>query len=340
MDKGKGKKRRSISRMIKEFYINWNYRRQSWRISFYYNCLAIVTAFNIVLTLIFQQLIKSFNFFINYYCEYEHINFILTDLLIFIILTSFISIFAFFLSRICSILSNFTINDFMSLGKWIERIGCTVKWFPWALAILIIFWFIINIFNLITLYITPNLWCKSRLNNVATHIVNNCRLFEGRKAACTIDMADLGSSSSTTSYIRKCNDLDFLKNHNYFTFIPDLTDKNYLQCTFNNINICTLYKSLRNSQQALDKAKGLKLDGCLQNPPSEIEDFYDNNIQTSDLYKYSQIFIIGSNVTFVLLMFFFFFVKRTTQFDGLFYQSLDNSEMVILRILRPLTPWA
>ncbi|KJP88631.1 hypothetical protein AK88_01711 [Plasmodium fragile] len=338
MDEGKGKKR-SISRIIKEFYLNWNYRRHSWRISFYYNCLALLTAFSIALTLIFQQLIKSFSFFVNYSCEYEHINFILTDLLIFLILISFISIFAFFLSRICSILSNFTINDFMSLGKWIERIGCTVKWFPWALAILIIFWFAINIFNLVTLYFTPNLWCKRRLNNLAIHVVNNCRLFEGRTAACTVDMIDTSSNGNTTSYIRKCNDLDFLKNHNYFALVPDLADKNYVKCTFNNINICTLYKNLRNNEQILQKAKELKLEGCLQNPPSEVEDFYDNNIQTSDLYKYSQIFTIGSNVTFAVLMFFFYFVKRTTQFDGLFYQSIDNSEMLILRILRPLTPW-
>ncbi|SBT33458.1 conserved Plasmodium protein, unknown function [Plasmodium ovale wallikeri] len=338
MDKANGKRRRSIGQMIKEFYINWNYRRQSWRISFYYNCLAIAAAFNIALTLIFQQLIKSFNFFVNYSCEYEHINFILTDLLIFIILTSFISIFAFFLSRICSILSNFTINDFMSLGKWIERIGCTVKWFPWALAILLIFWFIINTFNLITLYASPNLWCKTRLNNVATFVVNNCRLFEGRTAACTSDMIE-PSGSKSISYIRKCNDLDYLKNHNYFTFIPDLDDKNYIQCTFNNINICTLYKSLRNSQLMLERAKSLKLQGCVKNPPSEIEDFYDRDIQNSDLYKYSQIFTIGSNVTFFLVMFFFYFVKRTTQFDGLFYQSIDNSDMFILRMLRPLTPW-
>ncbi|KAI4839408.1 hypothetical protein MKS88_001958 [Plasmodium brasilianum] len=337
MDKTKGKKTRT-ARIIKKFYINWNHRRQSWRISFYYNCLAIVTAINIVLNLIFQQLIKSFNFFINYSCEYEHINFILTDLLIFLILTSFITIFAFFLSRICSLLSNFTINDFMSLGKWTERIGCTVKWFPWLLAILLILWFILNVFNLITIYVTPNWWCKRRLNDLATHVVNNCRMFEGRTAACTNDMQEL-SGSTNISNIRKCNDLDYLKNHNYFTFIPDLDNKNYMQCTFNNINICTLYRNLRNNKQIMEKAESFKIEGCLQNPPSEIQEFYVNNIEISDLYKYSQIFTVGSNVTFFLLIFFFYFVKRTTQFDGLFYQSIDSSDIYILRILRPLTPW-
>ncbi|SBS83789.1 hypothetical protein, conserved [Plasmodium malariae] len=163
-------------------------------------------------------------------------------------------------------------------------------------------------------------------------------MFEGRTAACTNDMQEL-SGSTNISNIRKCNDLDYLKNHNYFTFIPDLDNKNYMQCTFNNINICTLYRNLRNNKQIMEKAESFKIEGCLQNPPSEIQEFYVNNIEISDLYKYSQIFTVGSNVTFFLLIFFFYFVKRTTQFDGLFYQSIDSSDIYILRILRPLTPW-
>ncbi|CXI32851.1 conserved Plasmodium protein, unknown function [Plasmodium berghei] len=330
--------KRGLAKIINTFYINWNHRRQNWRVSFYYNCLTIITALNVIFTLIFQHLIKSFDFFINYSCELEHINFVLNGLLIFLILLSFISIFAFFLSRISSIFSNFTINDFMSLGKWMERIGCTVKWFPWALAVFIVFWFSINIFNLITLYATPNLWCKPRINTVATYIVNNCRLYESKTATCSND--DDVSSSKSLNLIKKCNSLDYLKNNNYFAFVPDLNDKNYAQCTFNNINICTLYKSLRNNQQLLEKYKDLKLSGCLNNTTMEIEDFYDKNIHKSDLYKYSEIFTIGSNVIFFIMISFFFFIKRTTQFDGLFYQSIDSSDMFILRILRHFTPWS
>ncbi|CRG99384.1 conserved Plasmodium protein, unknown function [Plasmodium relictum] len=339
MDNRKSKKPGRIAKMINEFYINWNYRRHSWRASFYYNCLTIIAAFNIIFTLIFQQFIKSFNFFINYSCEYANINFMLTDLLIFLVLTSFISILAFFLSRICSIFSNFTINDFMSLGECIKRIGCTAKWFPWGLAILFVFWFVINIFNLITLYVTPNLWCKRRLNITGTLVVNNCRIFEGRRTSCTNTMMEHGGNTNI-SYIRKCNDLSYLKNHNYFIFIPDFRKESYKQCNFNNLRVCIAYRELRNDQHASEKAKGMKMEGCLENTPTKVEEFYDKDIQTSDLYKYAQIFTIGSNVTFFLLMFFFYFIKYTTQFDGLFYQSTDNSEIFILQILRPLTPWS
>ncbi|SOV76328.1 conserved Plasmodium membrane protein, unknown function [Plasmodium sp. gorilla clade G3] len=339
MDHTKNNKSGNIGHMIKDFYINWNYRRPSWRASFYYNCLSFLTGLSIVCTLIFQQLLKTFNFFINYYCEYEYINFILTDLLIYLTLISLICVFSFLLSRICSILSNFTINDFMSLGKWIERIGCTVKWFPWLLALLIIFWFIINVFNIITIYATPNLWCRNRLNLEGSFVANNCRLFEGRVAACTSDMVERKTSDSL-NYVRKCNDLKFLKNHYYFTFVPDLKNKNYAQCTFNNINICILYKSLIYNHDVIEKIRKMNIEGCLRNPPKDIEDFYDQGMKTSDLYKYSQLFIIGSNVTFLFLMFFFYFLKKTTQFDGLFYQSLHNSDIFILRILRPLTPWS
>lgn len=323
--------------MLNNFYIDWSYRRHSWRASFFYNCLTGASAFSIVFTLVFQQLIKSFNFFMNYSCDHRSINFMLRDLLIFLIISSLICILSFFLSRMCSILSNYTISDFMSLGKWINSIGCTVKWFPWALAILFILWFLINIFNLGSLYVKPNLWCKPRLNIEATFAVNNCRIFEGRRTKCTQNFIEQGGSASKKT-IRKCNDLNYLRNNKYFVFIPDLEKPTYTSCDFVNFDVCKKYLELLLDPSSHEKDK--VPEGCLEKVPTKIEDFFDKKIYASDLYRYAQLFIIGGNVTFSLFVFFFYFLKRTTQFDGLFYQPGDNSENILLQMLRPLTPWS
>ncbi|VWU51344.1 conserved membrane protein, unknown function [Hepatocystis sp. ex Piliocolobus tephrosceles] len=337
MDVTENKERRGISRLLNELYINWNYRRQSWRISFYYNCLTIIAILNIIITLIFQHLIKSFNFFVNYSCDSPYINFILNDLLTFMILACFTCFFAFFLSRICAILSNFTMNDFMSLGNWNEILGCTAKWFPWIVAILFIFWFLINTFNLCTLYIRPNLWCRTSLNTLGTYIVENCRIFEGKRTTCTSEFFD--TNVKIINNIIKCNNLDYLKDKSYLTFIPDLTSKKYTECTFNNTTICNYYKDIRLNTSKPDNIQNLDIKGCLKNHNLKTKDFYNINLNNSDLYTYLQIYIIGSNIMFFLILFFFFFVKRTTHFDGLFYQSITRSDMLILRFLRFLIPW-
>lgn len=326
-----------IKAMINDFYIDWNYRRHSWRASFFYNCLTGAAAFSIVFAVVFQQLIKTFNFFYNYSCDHRSINFMLMNLFIFLVIISLICILSFFLSRMCSILSNYTISDFMSLKKWINIIGCTVKWFPWALAILFMLWFLINIFNLGSLYIKPNLWCKRRLNLEAIFAANNCRIFEGRRTRCTQDIPEQKGLAFNKS-IRKCNDLNFLRNNKYFTFIPDFKKPNYAACDFSNYDVCKIYRDIIEDQSS--QYKHTVLEGCLEKVPTKNEDFYDKKIDVSDLYRYAQLFIIGSNVTFGLFVFCFFFIKRTTEFDGLFYQPGDNSENIILHILRPLTPWS
>lgn len=324
-----------IQNLITNFYIDWNYRRHSWRASFYYNCLTGAAAFGIIFTLLFQQLIKSFNFFVNYECTNVQINFMLIDLLVFLTISSLIGILSLVLSRICAILSNYTINDFMSLGRWIKRIGCAVKWFPWVLAILFVLWAIINVFNLITLYFFPELWCKARLNDEAAFVVNNCRIFEGRRTTCTQGL-DEERVSQFGKAIRKCNSLAFLRERGYFEFTPDFTSKKAKTCNFKNDIICTAF---RNRSKGIEP--GLKASyGCLETVTPNNDDFYDQHIFVSDLYRYAQLFIIGGNITYVLFIFFFYFIKYTTEFDGLFYQPADNSDYLFVQILRPLTPWS
>lgn len=80
------------------------------------------------------------------------------------------------LGRVCNIFSNYTLTDFMSTGKWLDRIGFTVKWFPWLIALLMFLWLILLCISIAWIFINPHHWCSDRWVDEAVSSVVNCRL--------------------------------------------------------------------------------------------------------------------------------------------------------------------
>lgn len=79
--------------------------------------------------------------------------------------------------------------------------------------------------------------------------------------------------------------------------------------------------------------------GCAGSSAKRVEDYMDFE-NSSDLYKYTQLFAIIGSVVYAIIVGFFIFLKNVTEFDAMFYQPKDPNESLFFKIIRPFTPWS
>ncbi|KAK2198088.1 hypothetical protein BdWA1_001093 [Babesia duncani] len=315
--------------LINSFHFKWTRRRHLWRASFFYYVISWVLIIGIILTFAFHYLITNFSFFVNYSCSHRSIRIISWYIALQIMVIGVLLLFSIFLARMCNIFSNYTLSDFISTGKWLDFFGCTVKWLPWFMSFIMGLLIILQISSLIWIFANPRQWCAVRMNEAAVNAVRNCRLIVSDKTACSI-----GIKTVLHKEIRRCNSTDYLIERNMMLLA--LSEPN-AKCSVQTTAVCLAYKEVYYGREVDWNKEELR--GCLGPKFDDIEKFIDRN-NSSDLYKYALLFNITWSVCYFLIVCLFNFIKSVTEFDAIIYQPKDPSESIIIKMIRPLTPWS
>ncbi|UVC49560.1 hypothetical protein MACK_003398 [Theileria orientalis] len=317
-----------FGRRIESLRFNWTRRRYIWRASFFYSLVSWVLLLGIVLTLLFHILLRQFSFFVNYSCSARSIKLINGFILSIIITTGILVILSIFLAKICNIFSNYTMSHFMETGNWLKFLGCTVKWFPWIFALFMWIWLAFQLSSLIWIFVGPKQWCVNRFDEMAVNAVKNCRLILKRMTPCQITL-----ENTYPKEIRSCNDPDYLIQRKMILMaLKDPSTK----CTIEDLSVCNAYRDAMEKEDF--KWDEPALSGCYGTIPTDMSDFIDEK-NTSDLFKYILLSNISWSITFVVIVCLFYFIKSVTKFDAIIYQPKDPSDNLVIKIVRPFTPW-
>ncbi|EPR60444.1 putative membrane protein [Toxoplasma gondii TgCatPRC2] len=335
MEMGRRLRRSSAwTRWFWTFRFNWERRRNTWRMLFYFNLLAGCCAAGIVFTFILHVLTSDASFFINYRCGAVAKNLIRTNFVAVMVTAGIMGLSALLMSRVTGLFSAHALGDFKPMGHWTDRVGFIVKWLPWFISLCFFVLIGISIVNIVWIFATPTAWCSRRWSNLGLQAVRNCRAWYGGTAAClTIAETEQLSGSS-----QNCNDGDFLQSTFFLYFIP-LDDPS--ACSFSIPEICLLFK---NSYSSLaiesnpdwESTEASRCEGLAARGVSA-DDFIVNS--SSDLYRYLMIYTGSWCMTICALLAFFFYTKYSSHFESHFSQPSERTNFVVLSILRPLTPW-
>ncbi|EKX74192.1 uncharacterized protein BEWA_042300 [Theileria equi strain WA] len=317
-----------FGRSLESLRFNWKRRRYLWRASFFYNLVSWILVVGIILTFVFHYLITGFSFFVNYSCSSRSIHMISLFIITLTITTGILLILSIFLARMCNMFSNYALSHFMSTGKWLDCFGCTVKWFPWLSAVLMWLWLIIQFSSLIWVFVNSRQWCERRFDESAVNAVKNCRFIITGSLPCKLDLEAFNHHE-----IRECNHPDYLIKRKMIALA--LSD-NGSSCNIEDTAVCNAFKDLIEEKDVNWNQPALT--GCLGKVPSDMNDFIDEK-NSSDLYKYILLFNITWSVVLVLIVALFYFIKSVTIFDAIIYQPKDPSDNIMIKMVRPFTPW-
>lgn len=163
---------------------NWMRRRYSWRLAFFYRLLTALAVIGVILTLVLRLMIVSLSFFRNYRCGKQAISLIGLNFILMMSIMGTTAILCIMMARILDMFGNFTIAEFMSLGKWLSRLGFVSKWGPWLVALLADMWVIVSFINNVWILASPQDWCSRRWSPKAVVAVDNCRMWYNGNAKC------------------------------------------------------------------------------------------------------------------------------------------------------------
>lgn len=149
-----------------------------------YNVLTGVVIVGNALTFALLSIISGRDFFINYRCGKQAISLINTNFVAMMGVTGIMGLCALMMSRLTNMFSNYSLSDFMSIGKWADRLGCLVKWLPWLVAVSAIGWITINFVNITWILADPKSWCARRWSERGIAAVVNCRRWFRGKVPC------------------------------------------------------------------------------------------------------------------------------------------------------------
>ncbi|PFH32807.1 putative membrane protein [Besnoitia besnoiti] len=250
--------------------------------------------------------------------------------------TGIMGLCALMMARLTNMFSNYSLSDFMSIGKWADRLGCLVKWLPWLVAVCAIGWIVINAVNISWILIDPKSWCARRWADKGIAAVVNCRTWYRGDAPCI----EPQEKTNMANKVASCNDGDFLEANHFFLFTPKDGEK----CSFKTIEICRAFKQKYTSfgnggdinwgKEPLDKCLGTEAETL------GADNFLVTTDENSDLYRYVFMYVVGWCVAVLTLVIIFYYVKSSSNFEAMFYQPQRKGDNVILKIIRPLTPWS
>ncbi|CDI81197.1 hypothetical protein, conserved [Eimeria acervulina] len=254
------------------------------------------------MTLVLYLLIKSLSFFKNYRCGERAISLIGINFIIMICIMSTTGILCIMMARILDMFGNFSIAEFMSLGKWISRLGFMSKWGPWIVAILADCWLIVSFINTVWILAAPNDWCSRRWNAQAIVAVENCRLWYKGNVKCLSTEQNLQNSES--GLVTTCNDGNELLAQKFLSFTPKEGSED---CSFQDLSVCRAYANLREGK-SLDWNES-PLNKCLGDAAVSPDSFHDSLSESSDLYRYLMIYVQGWTITLIGVVCFFIYTK-------------------------------
>ncbi|EPR61573.1 putative membrane protein [Toxoplasma gondii TgCatPRC2] len=317
---------------------SWVRRRYVWRSTFLYNLITVLVLVGNMLTFILLSLISSRSFFINYRCGRQAISLINTNFVAMMGVTGIMGLCALMMARLTNMFSNYSLSDFMSIGKWADRLGCLVKWVPWLVAVCGVGWFVINIVNITWIFADPKSWCSRRWSEKGIVAVVNCRLWYRADVPCLSTQ----EAANMENKVASCNDGDYLQASHFFMFTPKTVDGR--GCSFKTIEVCRAFKQRFSSfgnGQAVDWTTNA-LSPCLgqEGENALADDFLVSSDESSDLYRYVLMYVVGWCVALLTLGILFYYVKESSNFEAMFYQPQHPGDNVLLKVIRPLTPWS
>ncbi|KAK1441786.1 hypothetical protein BgAZ_501180 [Babesia gibsoni] len=320
-----------IVRKIESLRFRWYRRRYLWRASYFYSVLSWALVIGIILTFTFHYLLTNFKFFMSYCCSSRSIRMITWYIAIEMFMTGIILMMAIFLARVCNMFSNYIISESMSTGRMMTLLGCSVKWMPWFLSFVFLLTILIHTGSLIWIFVNSQQWCANRYNDAVVNAVKNCRAIIKGSIPCQMSF-----KSGLHKEIRECNSPTYLLNKRLM-LVALANKKSSLPCSIEDPAVCTAFNDSLLGK-AVDWTKP-ELKGCLGKLPKTLDDYIDTR-SLSDLYKYLLLYDITWAVVYFLMICFFYLMKHTTEFDAIIYQPFHQSENILIKIMRPMTPWS
>ncbi|GIX65736.1 uncharacterized protein BcabD6B2_51710 [Babesia caballi] len=174
-------------------------------------------------------------------------------------------------------------------------------------------------------------WCENRFNEAAVNAVKNCRLIVLGHTPCTLSF-----TSGLHKEIRECNSPQYLLNKRLM-LLALVENSSSLPCSVEDPAVCNAFNDVFQGKQ-VDWQRA-ELRGCLGRVPETLDNFKDTGT-SSDLYKYLMLYGITWAVVYFLLICFFCLIKKTTEFDAIIYQPKDPTENILMKLMRPMTPWS
>ncbi|OEH80378.1 hypothetical protein cyc_08419 [Cyclospora cayetanensis] len=228
-----------------------------------------------------MTLINNLSFFSNYRCGATAVSLLGVNFSAMMGIVGSIGLTALLLLRLLGLFGRYSIAEFMSLGKWVSRLGCIIKWGPWLFAVLALALVCFNFVNLAWILANPHNWCSRRWTPTATVAVENCRLWYRGQAYC-LDAAERETITDAT-VLKSCNDGEMLLDSGFFSFIPKTDDDS---CSFSVSAVCKAFKDVL-AGTAVDWGAAA-LSGC-QGPVYNAvpEDYQHSANEHSDLYSVS-----------------------------------------------------
>ncbi|KAF8819209.1 hypothetical protein IE077_001421, partial [Cardiosporidium cionae] len=249
---------------------------------------------------------------------------------------------ALLMSRLTHMFSNYTLSDFMSSGKWADRMGCLVKWIPWLIAVTAIAWGLLNVINVAWVFLLPDSWCRQRWTPQGEVAVRNCRYWNRRSGGCaSVALPDGETEQDSAKNLYRCNGGQYLNDFNFLKFIPKVKSGSQMSmdCSFSKASVCAAYNQLTmNLDEGIFNTIS-DLQDCLGNDNKPLEELIESD-NHSDLYRYIQLYCILWSVVWVILVLMFYYFKAVSFFDAMFFQAYEESENFITRAIKPLTPWS
>ncbi|EAN34258.2 putative integral membrane protein [Theileria parva strain Muguga] len=317
-----------FGRIFDSLRFNWTRRRYIWRASFFYKLVSWILMIGLLITTVFYYLITKYSFFVNYSCSARSINMINLFMISISVTTAILLVLSVYLARMCNLFSNYTMRQFVTTGRFMHFAGCTVKWLPWVSAVVMWIWLAIQFSSLIWIFVNPKQWCDHRFDESAVNAVRNCRLILNKNIPCQIVFENV-----TPREIRNCNHPEYLITRKIVLLaLKDSTSK----CSIEDVTVCNAYRDAITKDDFNFDEPGLG--GCYGKIPQDMSSFIDEK-NSSDLYKYILLFNIFWSVMFVVIVCIFYFIKSVTKFDAIIYQPKDPSDNIIIKIIRPFTPW-
>lgn len=141
--------------------------------------------------------------------------------------------------------------------------------------------------------------------------------------------------------VQSCNDGDFLEQRFFFIFTPRTADQ---ICSFEDIAVCRAFKEKYSAygQGQEPDWKSKELQSCTGPYADDLgaDAFLVSTGENSDLYRYVLMYVIGWCVAVLTLIIFFYYVKKSSNFEAMFYQPPRRGDTILFRVVRPLTPWS
>lgn len=123
----------------------------------------------------------------------------------------------------------------------------------------------------------------------------------------------------------------------FFAFTP--RDEEAASCSFDDILVCKSYKDLVSgltldwNSDALKNCTGLS-------STLKPDDFQAPDEDSSDLYRYLQIYTLGWLMAQIFVVSLFSYIKLSTKFDAIFFQPNGREKNILFRFFAPQTPFS